>query len=108
MRTTRRQTIVLGGGAFVAAALARPGRAQTAVAGDSYETEAGEIVVHPVEHASFVMQTPSLVVYVDPVGGAALYEGLPPAGLILVTHEHSDHLRRPDAHARSPARTRGS
>jgi L-ascorbate metabolism protein UlaG (beta-lactamase superfamily) len=108
MRTTRRQSIVLGGGALVATALAGAGRAQnaSATAADSHETAGGEIVIRPVEHASFVMQTPALVIYADPVGGAALYEGMPPPGLILVTHEHSDHLDVPTLTALAGENTR--
>ena len=49
----------------------RAARAQGAMAGDSYDTEGGAIVIHPVEHASFVMTEPGLVIYNDPVGGAA-------------------------------------
>lgn len=91
MRMSRRQTIVLGGGTILAATLARAARVR-AMEGDEYETEAGTLVIHPVEHASLVMQTPDFVTYVDPVGGATLYEGLPPPGLVLVTHEHPDHF----------------
>lgn len=105
MRTTRRQSILIGGSAL-AMAFAGPGRAQSALAGDSYETEAGELVIHPVEHASFVMQTPGLVIYVDPVGGAGLYDGLPPAGLVLITHEHPDHFDVPTLTAVVGAETR--
>lgn len=59
--------------------------------GNSFATGSGEIVVHPVEHASFVMQTPAGVIHVDPVGDAALYADLPAPDLILITHEHGDH-----------------
>ena len=41
------------------------------------------------------MTLPGMVIYNDPVGGAAMYEGLPPPGLILVTHEHADHFDPP-------------
>ena len=60
--------------------------------GDSYPVEGGTVVIHPVEHASFVMTAPGLVIYADPVGGAAAYAGLPPPALILITHEHQDHF----------------
>ena len=69
------------------------------LAGDAYETAAGPVTIHPVEHASFVMATPGLVIYNDPVGGGALYEGLPPPGLILITHEHKDHFDVPTLEA---------
>ncbi len=52
----------------------------------------GAIKVHPVGHASFVMETPAGVFYVDPVGDAAGYADMPAADYILVTHEHGDHF----------------
>jgi L-ascorbate metabolism protein UlaG (beta-lactamase superfamily) len=58
---------------------------------DTFETDSGEVKVHPISHASFVMETPGPVIYADPVGGAALYEQYPEPDLILVTHEHGDH-----------------
>lgn len=63
-----------------------------ALDGDTIPTANGDIVVHPVEHASLVLGYGSDVIYVDPVGGAALYEGLPPPTAILVTHGHGDHF----------------
>ena len=103
MPTTRRQTIVLAGAALFAAGL--PVRGQT-LEGDSYETEVGAVVVHPVQHASFVLQASEFVIYVDPVGGAELYAGLPAPALILITHEHSDHFDVPTIEALVGADTR--
>ncbi|SIO29181.1 MBL fold metallo-hydrolase [Vannielia litorea] len=59
---------------------------------DTFATEGSEITIHPIDHASFVMETPAGVIYVDPVGDPAAYADLPPAALILVTHEHGDHF----------------
>ncbi len=68
--------------------------------GDMYDTAGGgKLVVHPVQHASLVMETPAGVVYVDPVGGAELYESLPRPDLIMITHEHGDHYDVPTLEA---------
>ena len=95
MRITRRETIVLGAAALGGLA-ADAGRAQeAAISGDAYAVEGGNVVIHPVEHASFVMTLPGMVIYNDPVGGAEKYRGLPPPTLIVITHEHSDHFDVP-------------
>ncbi len=60
-------------------------------ASDVFPTQAGDIVVHPVAHASFVMETPAGTIYADPVGDPAAYAGFPAPDLVLVTHEHGDH-----------------
>ena len=60
---------------------------------DSFATTNGKISVNPVDHASFVMQTPSLTIYNDPVGGAEKYADFPKADLILLTHHHGDHYK---------------
>lgn len=94
MNLTRRGTLQVGVGAIAGLGLTTimpfEGRAQAG--GDTYKTDKGEIVIHPIGHASFVMTTPNLVIYNDPVGGKALYEGQPAAQLILITHEHQDHF----------------
>lgn len=45
-----------------------------------------------VEHASFVIQTSELVLYVDPVGSTEDYNSFPAPDIILITHAHGDHF----------------
>lgn len=94
MRFSRRDTLQLGlvGLAGLGTTTVVPFTARAQEAGDRYTVEGGEIVIRPVAHASFVMNTPGLVIYNDPVGGAALFQGSEPPGLILITHEHQDHF----------------
>ena len=61
--------------------------------GDHLVTEDGEVVFHPVDHASFVMGWNGLMIYNDPVGGGGAYASLPLADLILVSHDHGDHYQ---------------
>lgn len=63
----------------------------TELTGDHFQTNAGLVTIHPVDHASFVMQWGDKVIINDPVGGASAYAGFPKADLVLVGHSHSDH-----------------
>ncbi len=49
--------------------------------------------IHYLGHDSFRIDSAGLHIYVDPWKLAA---GSPPAGLILITHEHSDHFSPDD------------
>lgn len=60
--------------------------------GDHLVTSSGDVIFHPVNHASFVMSWNGKMIYSDPVGGAAPYQSFPKADLILVTHGHGDHF----------------
>lgn len=90
MQTSRRQFLATG--AALGAITVLPFSARAAAhGGNTFESAGGPITVHPVHHASMVLETPKGVIYVDPVGESALYEGMPAPDLILVTHEHGDH-----------------
>lgn len=91
---TRRTVLKAGlstlGGLYAASAFNSNVFAQTMA--DTYKTANGTFSVHPVSHASMVLDTDNGVVYVDPVGGAEKYNALPKADMIFITHEHGDHL----------------
>lgn len=94
--TTRRQVIAgmaslpLAGVAWggIAPAMAQQGEAVA----DTLTTSEGDLTIHPVDHASLVLQFGDSVLYVDPVGGAEPYADLPPPSAILITHGHGDHF----------------
>lgn len=59
---------------------------------DTLLTAAGPLVIHPEQHASFLLQWDDLLVAVDPVGEAERYLRLGRPQLVLVTHKHGDHF----------------
>lgn len=72
-----------------------PAMAKTAMrdlTGDRYSGPEGDVMIHPVAHASLVIGAQGKTIYVDPVGPQTRYENVPPPDLILVTHEHQDHF----------------
>jgi L-ascorbate metabolism protein UlaG (beta-lactamase superfamily) len=66
----------------------------TDLTGDHLSTTNGDIVIHPLYHASFLMSWNGKVIYSDPDDDgqyASRYTGMPKADLILITHSHGDH-----------------
>lgn len=50
------------------------------------------IEIHPINHATMVLEHDQTVIYVDPVGGAEAFEGMPKPKIALVTDIHGDHF----------------
>ena len=59
---------------------------------DKISTNKGELTIQPITHGSVVLKWEDQVIYVDPYGGGALYEGLEAPTYILITDIHGDHL----------------
>jgi len=59
---------------------------------DILKTSQGELKIAFIGHGTLMMTFGGKVIHVDPVGSYADYSKLPQADLILVTHEHGDHL----------------
>ncbi|SMQ86169.1 L-ascorbate metabolism protein UlaG, beta-lactamase superfamily [Devosia lucknowensis] len=73
--------------------------AQDTPMADTLATSAGDVTIHPVDHASLVLEWDGKAIYVDPVGGSALYENFPAPSAILITHGHGDHFDVPTLEA---------
>ena len=59
---------------------------------DVVKTSAGELKITFVGHGTLLFTFGSTVIHVDPVSSEADYGKMPKADIVLVTHEHGDHL----------------
>lgn len=59
---------------------------------DTIETSAGSLTITFIGHGTLMFDFDGKVIHVDPVGREADYTKLPKADLILLTHQHRDHL----------------
>jgi len=59
---------------------------------DIIKTSKGDLKITFIGHGTLMFMFEGKVIHVDPVGRYADYSTLPKGDLILVTHEHSDHL----------------
>lgn len=66
--------------------------AQEYIKSDVYETSGGKLNVTLVGHGSLMFAYQGKIIHVDPYSKVADYTKLPKADMILLTHEHGDHL----------------
>jgi L-ascorbate metabolism protein UlaG (beta-lactamase superfamily) len=59
---------------------------------DVLDTSDGDLIMTMIGHGTLMFTFRDMVIHIDPVGREADYSKLPKADLILVTHEHGDHL----------------
>ena len=77
---------------IIMAAMVTPLFSQDSPEFDKFPTSAGTVEIHFIGHGSLMFKLNGFVIHIDPVKSAGHYEFLPKADMILVTHEHGDHL----------------
>ena len=92
-----RRSVVLGIAAMPIVLNAGRAFAQSGLTGDTVATAEGDVIIHPVGHASLALGFGAHVIYVDPA--KADFSGLPAPTAILVTHAHGDHFDGPSLEA---------
>jgi L-ascorbate metabolism protein UlaG (beta-lactamase superfamily) len=77
---------------FLPPLLASTPTGQEETAEDTVQTSAGDLTISFIGHGTLMFRHGGKVIHVDPVGREGDYSVLADADLILVTHEHGDHL----------------
>ncbi|UCF82104.1 MAG: MBL fold metallo-hydrolase [Desulfobacteraceae bacterium] len=72
---------------------------------DTIETSAGDLKITFIGHGTLMFTFGGKVIHIDPWSRLADYSKMPKADIILLTHEHRDHL---DLKALEPIRTEKS
>jgi len=81
------------------------GYAQSKFQEDVFKTSGGDLKITLIGHGTLMLTYAGKVIDIDPVSMYADYATLPKADLILITHEHGDHLDAKAITAASTANT---
>ena len=85
---------------FVLILAAMDAKTQVALEKDVISTIAGPAEITFVGHGSLMISFQDKIIHIDPYSKMTDYAVLPKADLILITHEHGDHVRGLDVLAR--------
>jgi L-ascorbate metabolism protein UlaG (beta-lactamase superfamily) len=66
--------------------------AQPAFEADTFAVGQKKLIIHFIGHGTLMLDYDGLIIHADPVGRYADYTKLPKADIILITHQHQDHL----------------
>ncbi|MBC8874581.1 MAG: MBL fold metallo-hydrolase [Planctomycetes bacterium] len=66
--------------------------AETEFETDAISTSKGDLKITFIGHGTLMFEFGGMVIHVDPVSRYADYSKMPKADVVLVTHEHGDHL----------------
>ncbi|MCK7536153.1 MAG: MBL fold metallo-hydrolase [Marinilabiliales bacterium] len=69
-----------------------PLQSQDISSSDTLQTSEGVVEMHFIGHGSLMFSFGNFNIYIDPVRSSGNFDNRPKADLILVTHEHGDHL----------------
>jgi L-ascorbate metabolism protein UlaG (beta-lactamase superfamily) len=83
---------LIPGAAAVVLLLASSLSASGTFEADTIRTSAGPLRITFIGHASLMFQFGGKVIQIDPYGKLADYSKFPTADLVIITHEHPDHL----------------
>lgn len=81
------------------------GFAQKKYEEDEFQTSSGLLKIAFIGHGTLMLNCAGTVIHIDPVSMYADYAVLPKADVILITHEHGDHLDAKAIQAVTTSRT---
>ena len=59
---------------------------------DTIKTSSGDLIITFIAHGTLMFSHNNTVIHIDPVSMYADYTRMPKADIILITHDHGDHL----------------